>query len=57
MQAAVVDSVLQRQEEDRSRAGRARVTRANMRAMRRQRAAQDRSFAMALGRQVGGREC
>eukprot|EP00198_Chlamydomonas_reinhardtii_P000156 XP_001689491.1 predicted protein [Chlamydomonas reinhardtii] len=52
MQAAVVDSHLGRLEEERGRAAKARVTRAHMRSLRRERATQDRAFAAAFGRQV-----
>ncbi|GFR52549.1 hypothetical protein Agub_g15137, partial [Astrephomene gubernaculifera] len=54
LQAAVVDSELARAERERSRALKARVTRAAIRALRRERAAQDRAFAAAFGRQVAG---
>lgn len=54
MQAAVVDSELTRQSEERDRAVRSRVTRSHLRALRRERATQDRAFAAAFGRQVAG---
>ncbi|GIL88275.1 hypothetical protein Vretifemale_16209 [Volvox reticuliferus] len=54
MQAAVVDSELARADEERSRAVRARATRAHLRTLRRERAMQDRAFAAAFGRQVAG---